>query len=244
MQEPDEPSDNDLSTPIIKSVEVAVQILDVLTESQGVVRVTQIAKQLGMTKARISRHLQTLTHLGLVAKAREGEGYVFGRKLVKYGRSASFYNNITEIAKPHLKRLHKITGHTAFVATATQAGALITAAVQNSMEPGIMVQPGMVLRLPTSPSARLLHMQNNKKSKSAVIDRVAELGLDFEIDPTGNGLGGVAAPVFEQDGTVTAAIGLILSSSLFLEDKRHDIFEAVKEAATSIQDEYTKEYNS
>ena len=88
----------------VKSVEVTVRILDSLTDSFGPVRVTDLARDLGMTKARVSRHLQTLTRLGLVDRAQHGGGYVFGRKLLKFGRAAIYRTSAAvpaHAARPH-----------------------------------------------------------------------------------------------------------------------------------------------
>ena len=61
---------NDDQPGSVKSVEVAVQILDALTEATGPVRVTDLARDLDMTKARVSRHLQTLSMLGSSTRRR------------------------------------------------------------------------------------------------------------------------------------------------------------------------------
>src|SRR5215469_3496996 len=93
------PSASPASPGHVKSVEVTVKILDMLSESTGPVRVGELARSLGMTKARVSRHLQTLRNLELVDRARDGEGYVFGRKLLKFGRAAVYRSNIVEVAR-------------------------------------------------------------------------------------------------------------------------------------------------
>lgn len=74
MIDQNEIPEDDAGSARVKSVEVTVQILEVLTEASDPVRVTDMARQLDMTKARVSRHLQTLTRLGLVDRAREEIG--------------------------------------------------------------------------------------------------------------------------------------------------------------------------
>ncbi|MFC3052566.1 IclR family transcriptional regulator [Kordiimonas pumila] len=225
----------------VKSVEVTVQILEVLTEATGAVRVTDLARQLGMTKARVSRHLQTLTHLGLVDRAREGEGYVFGRKLLKFGRAAVYRSNIVEISRPYLTDLCQQTGHTALLATPTRGGAMVVSSVPSQFEPGIMVHPGTVLSLPSSPAARLIYYYENQKPvPPRVIDNIKKYGVDFEANARGNGLGGIAAPIFEPDGLIASTVGIILSSSLLLPEPETSLLEMVKGVAESIQAEYAE----
>jgi DNA-binding IclR family transcriptional regulator len=233
--------DDAKSASTVKSVEVAVQILDALADAPGAVRVTELSRALGMTKARVSRHLQTLTSLGLVDHAREGEGYVFGRKLFKFGRAAVYRSNVVEIARPYIGELCAQTGHTALLATPTKGGAMVVHAVPNPFEPGIMVQPGMVLSLPGSPAARLFYyFENRKPIPPRVFENLSKYGVDFETDTRGNGLGGIAAPVFEADGQICASVGLILSSSLLMPEPDVQLLAAVKAVTHEIQSRYAE----
>jgi DNA-binding IclR family transcriptional regulator len=229
------------SSSTVKSVEVTVQILDVLTEATGAVRVGELARRLGMTKARVSRHLQTLTNLGLVDRARDSEGYVFGRKLLKFGRAAVYRSNIVEVSRPYLTDLCNATGHTALLATPTRGGAMVVLAVPSQFEPGITVHPGTVLSLPASPAARLVHyFERQKPTPPKVQDNLRKYGLDFEANPRGNGLGGIAAPIFEPDGKIACTVGVILSSSLLLPEPEPSLLEPVRETAREIQASYAE----
>lgn len=236
-----DPEGESKSSSTVKSVEVTVQILEVLTEATGSVRVTDLARSLDMTKARVSRHLQTLTNLGLVDRAREGEGYVFGRKLLKFGRAAVYRSNIVEISRPFLTELCSQTGHTALLATPTRGGAMVVLSVPNPFEPGIMVHPGMVLGLPSSPAARLIYFFENKKpTPPRVLENLRAYGVDFEADARGNGLGGIAAPIFEPDGLIASTVGVIMSSSLLLPTPDPALLEPVKAVAREIQAAYAE----
>ncbi|MDZ3832830.1 MAG: helix-turn-helix domain-containing protein [Sphingopyxis sp.] len=241
MTETNEQADDDTGSARVKSVEVTVQILEVLTEATEAVRVTDMARQLGMTKARVSRHLQTLTRLGLVDRAREGEGYVFGRKLLKFGRAAVYRSNLVQLARPFLQDLFNATGHTALLATPTRGGAMVVSSVNNQFEPGIMIHPGMVLTLPTSPAARLIYFfEDQKPTPPRVATNLRHYGVDFEANPRGSGLGGIAAPIFEPDGLIAGTIGVILSSSLLMPEPDHDLLAQVNHVAACLQAEYAE----
>jgi DNA-binding IclR family transcriptional regulator len=236
-------SDKDKAPPsgTVKSVEVTVQILDVLTEATGPVRVGELARQLGMTKARVSRHLQTLTSLALVDRARDSEGYVFGRKLLKFGRAAVYRSNIVEVARPYLTDLCNETGHTALLATPTRGGAMVVLAVPSQFEPGITVHPGTLLSLPASPAARLVYFfENQKPVPPKVQENLRKYGVDFEANPRGSGLGGIAAPIFEPSGQIACTVGVILSSSLLIPEPEPSLLEPVRQAARDIQANYAQ----
>ncbi len=229
------------SSGTVKSVEVTVQILDVLTEATGPVRVGELARSLGMTKARVSRHLQTLTNLGLVDRARDSEGYVFGRKLLKFGRAAVYRSNIVELSRPFLIELCNSTGHTALLATPTRGGAMVVLSVPSQFEPGIMVHAGTVLSLPGSPSARLIHFfEKQKPAPPKVRENLRKYEVDFEADTRGTGLGGIAAPIFEPNGVIACTVGVILSSSLLIPEPSFALLEPVRAAAREIQSNYAQ----
>lgn len=233
--------DDDVGSARVKSVEVTVQILEVLTEASDPVRVTDMARKLDMTKARVSRHLQTLTRLGLVDRAREGEGYVFGRKLLKFGRAAVYRSNLVQLARPFLQDLFNATGHTALLSTPTRGGAMVVHSVQNQFEPGIMIHPGTLLTLPASPAARLIYyFEDQKPTPPRVVSNLKQYGVDLEANPRGTGLGGVAAPIFEPDGLIAGTVGIILSSSLLMPDPDEDLLAQVRYAAARLQNEYAE----
>lgn len=241
MIDQNEIPEDDAGSARVKSVEVTVQILEVLTEASDPVRVTDMARQLDMTKARVSRHLQTLTRLGLVDRAREGEGYVFGRKLLKFGRAAVYRSNLVQLARPFLQDLFNATGHTALLATPTRGGAMVVHSVQNQFEPGIMIHPGTLLTLPNSPAARLIYyFENQKPTPPRVITNLREYGVDFEANPRGTGLGGIAAAIFEPDGLIAGTVGVILSSSLLMPEPDADLLEQVRYTAARLQNEYAE----
>ena len=225
----------------VKSVEVAVQILDALTEATGPVRVTDLARDLGMTKARVSRHLQTLSMLKLVERAPAGSGYVFGRKLMKYGRAAVYRSNIVELAQPYLRRMRDETGHTAVQTLPTRDGSLVVAAMPNEFEPGVAIRLGTLLAFPQSPSARLGRFFEGSRFASAVLEaNLVRFGLDFEVDVHGNGLGGIAAPIFEADGSLATTVGLVLSSALVDPEPAAVLIAQVSSAAAAIQARYAE----
>ena len=82
----------------VHSVVVAVQLLEFLAESGRPQRVTDIATFLGMTKARVSRHLSTLSELGMVARMPDKSGYRLGPTLFRLSNAALDQYEITNIA--------------------------------------------------------------------------------------------------------------------------------------------------
>lgn len=244
-----EPIMNSDQSGSVKSVEVAVQILDVLADADRPLRVTEIARSLGMTKARISRHLQTLQSPGLVGRDANGTGYVFGRKLLHYARVAIYRSSVFEAAQPFLRHLRDVTGHTAIQTVPTPNGALVVAAVAHEMKPGVSIQVGTVLPFPQSPSARMVQYFDGNNLNSSIAGtgtfdaselktKLAMFGVEYEDDGLGNGFGKIAAPIFESDGNLAATVGVILSSSLISPSPQPGLMEQIRSTAGLLQAHY------
>jgi DNA-binding IclR family transcriptional regulator len=226
----------------VKSVEVTVKILEVLAEKGRPVRVTELARHLGMTKARVSRHLGTLAGVGLVDKAKGAEGYVFGWKLLQLGRAALFRSNIADVARPHLYALRDEIGHTTVLSTPTAEGAIVILTAIGKGEITISIDPGTVFNLPNSPAARLVAYYAAPKKlgpkREVTQHNLQTFGVEFEIEPRGNGLGGVSAPVFEADGSIAAAISVVLGSALISPHPKEPLLRALRNCARAIQNDY------
>lgn len=202
----------------VQSVEVALQILEAIAESQGVVRVNSLARQLDMTKAKVSRHLQTLLRLGLVARGPQ-EGYTFGWKLLRLGRAATRDRNIGELAKPHLQRLRDATGQSVILSVPVPHGAVVLLCVESQQTTSVTVRPAAFLSLPRSPAARLSAGLQPAVHGGAALPEGSALkqwpafGAEYEVD-TGNGVGGVSVPVFDGDRTLVGIVSIVAPSSV------------------------------
>jgi DNA-binding IclR family transcriptional regulator len=143
------------------------------------------------------------------------------------------------VSRPLLTELCNSTGHTALLSTPTRGGAMVVLAIPSQFEPGFMVHPGTVLTFPDSPSARLMHFfENQKPIPSKARENLKKYQVDFEANARGNGLGGIAAPIFEPSGVIACAIGVILSSSLLIPEPAAALLESVRRTARDIQAEY------
>ena len=87
---------------IVQSVVVAYELLNFLAKKGRPQRVTDIAINLNMTKARVSRHLSTLAALQLVVKAPDNRGYRLGSKLFSLSNAAMAQYEITNITDRYL----------------------------------------------------------------------------------------------------------------------------------------------
>jgi len=90
---------------MVRSLAVTFKLLDTMANAGEPMRITEIARQLGESKAKIHRHLSTLRSLGVVEQEKTSEKYRLGWKLFRLGQAAFEQFDLKSIAEPHMARL-------------------------------------------------------------------------------------------------------------------------------------------
>lgn len=126
----------------LDSVALIARMLDELAIAPSPMGVTELARALGESKARIHRNLASLKSFGLVDQEQAGEKYRLGWKLFQLGERAALQFDLREIAMPYLKRVCELTGQSALLSVPLNGEALVIAAVDNEANVSITVKPG------------------------------------------------------------------------------------------------------
>lgn len=127
---------------IIQSVALTMRILECLAKSSGEKGVTELARELSTTKARIFRHLQTLRQLGYVSHNNATKKDRVGMRLNLLAKMVGDNVELTPAVRPTLKTLSDQTGQTAVFATVLDGKMTIidftlgTTPVQFTFRPG------------------------------------------------------------------------------------------------------------
>ncbi len=234
-------SDKPARSSKVQSVEVALQILEAIADGHGAVRVNSLARQLDMTKAKVSRHLQTLLQLGLVARGAQ-EGYTFGWKLLRLGRAAVRDRSIGDLAKPHLQRLRDVTGQTVILSVPVPHGAVVLLCVESQQTTSVTVRPAAFLSLPRSPAARLsaalLPVRDGLAlPENSALQHWPSYGAEFEVD-TGNGVGGVSGPVCDEGGGLVGIVSIVAPSSVLRPRPAPHLVDALRRCTQAIEADY------
>jgi DNA-binding IclR family transcriptional regulator len=98
--------------PIIQSVERALQILDLFNEQAKELKITEISKQMGLSKSTLHSLLKTLQLHGYIDQNPENGKYRLGMKLVERGHFVVGTMDIRQKAKSWLTALSQETGQT------------------------------------------------------------------------------------------------------------------------------------
>src|SRR5690349_4902793 len=115
----------------LDSVSLVARILDELAMAPAAMGVTEVARALDESKARIHRNLASLKLQGLVDQEQETERYRLGWKLFQLGERAALQFDLRNLADPFLKHLRDATGQSALVSVPLNGEALVIAAADN-----------------------------------------------------------------------------------------------------------------
>lgn len=111
-------SDTDRSAPAPKvdsTLSKGLMILEALAQSGGAKGVSELARELDLTKSNAFRLLQTLTHLGYVRHG-EDRNYAATLKTWQIGRQVVDNLNLRDLAGPEMRWLSQETRETIYLA--------------------------------------------------------------------------------------------------------------------------------
>ncbi len=253
-------ANGDLARPLdssgVQSVMVAVRVLEALATSGGPMGVTELARSLGVPKARVHRHLTTLRGMGLVDQERSTERYRLGWKLIHLGQSASEQFDLRKIAEPHLTRLRDAARQTAVLAVPAEGEALVIAAVENDNKISISVKPGNRIPPHCSAQGRLVlafaphdlrtrvlgrklaaHTQHSLTDPKAIAARLEQIRQRlWENAPSEViiGIDTLAAPLFDHGGELVGTVGIVGSVQFISDPPDSNLVKAVQGCAATI----------
>jgi DNA-binding IclR family transcriptional regulator len=243
----------------IQAVAVAFDILEELSRSSAPIGVTELARRLGQTKARVHRHLTTLRTLGFVSKDEASDRYQLGWKIYRLGMSVAENFGLRRLAHRHIQRVSDETGQTAMLAMPANTEVIVIDAVQSNNAVAVTIRPGAVIPANSSALGRVILAFESEAVRSLALSRpMSRLTEDSLIDRTTVerqletirsrwfevavnerliGIAALAAPVFDDRNQIVASVGLIGSQSVISHDPAPSLVRQVQDAARRISDE-------
>lgn len=217
----------------VSGTEAAVRVADVLrmfTDGPAAVGVSEIARQLGLSKAVVHRILQSLASRSFVqidAKKRE---YRLGPAAVALGARALRDLDLRRAARPVLRRLRDETGETTTLSELVQSSRVYLDQFESAQEIKMTVELGRPHPLHAGASSRaiLAYLPDErvnqvlrsglpaltpKTPRTAAelrrqLSAIRHRGYATSLGERQAGAGSVAAPVFGIDGDVVGAISV------------------------------------
>lgn len=216
----------------VQSVAVSFSILNELAISRRPMRVTELAKILGETKAKIHRHLVTLKRLGLVDQDNATELYHLGWKLYQLGEAVADQFGLQEQAQPFLSRIRDETRQTTLLGIPINGEAVVVSSLDNIFSSVVIsVKPGNRLLPNCSSQGRMTLAYANPAVQDLVLNRqivkltrysmtdlekirasfslIRERRWETSADETAIGVNTLTVPVFREGNNFAAMLSIV-----------------------------------
>jgi IclR family KDG regulon transcriptional repressor len=214
----------------VRSVQVALDVLEAVAFSDEELGVTQIAERLGLTKGSVHRHLLTLVERGYLVQNPVTTRYSRGPR----SRLLAYYapgTDLIQIAAGPMRELRDLLGHSVVLSEFAPRGALVLSMVVGTAAIEIGVRPGSELPFHSSAQGKVLlafaprpqrerllakslpafttYTVTDVKSLEAELTRVAQLGFATAPEQAMLGINAVAAPIFDAKDSCAGALALV-----------------------------------
>ncbi|HSC73322.1 MAG TPA: IclR family transcriptional regulator [Gaiellaceae bacterium] len=231
----------DIEAGFSQSLERGLGILAAFTPTQPSLGVSELAREVGLSRSTTHRYMSTLTRLGYLQQDPSSRRYRLGPRVLDLGFSAINSMELRVISSPYLQRLSDETGFTVNMAILDGADILYVERCRSSLAgqreidlnlhvgsrlPAYCTSMGKVLLayLPPERRGALLdgvplgrrgpNTLTSRKALEAELAAIRERGLALNNEELAYGLRSIAAPVRGPGGDVVAAINLAVHSSM------------------------------
>lgn len=253
-------------TATLKTVDKALNAVDLLAVFGGKVGVRELAEYLGTDKSSTHRLLTTLERHGYVAQDSITGKYQLGMRVFEVGSVLLNQINLRAVAHTHLERLARETGEGAHLAVenADQCayvdkiegeGARPTSSQLGWRQPLHCTALGKVL-LAFLPDDRMQHILSMEEPKAltrytvtdldqlrAQLSEVKRTGIALDNQEIEIGQFCVAAPVLGTDGQVVAAISIAGPVDRFGPERLPQLTQLVRQCAEAISSDLARSAN-
>lgn len=222
----------------VKSVQVALGVLEAVAAAPEPISVTEIARQLGLTKPSVFRHLKTLVEHHMLNQDPATARYQLGVRLHVLGQLASNRIDILKISDPVMRQLRDDTGMTINLAgflqdrTVILRSALGPSPIELSVKIGteypfhstsqgiIALAFGGPERMAAQRKRGLQRITDHTVTDWSDLERnIAEArlrGWSMVFEHTILGVAAASVPIFDASDASIAAISLIGTPQLFV----------------------------
>jgi DNA-binding IclR family transcriptional regulator len=157
----------------VRSVQLALDVLEAVAFSGEELGVTQLAERLKVTKGSVHRHLLTLVERGYLVQNPVTTRYAIGAKSRLLALLAPD-TDLVQIAEGPMRELRDALGHTVVLSAMTPRGALVLNTVQGTSAIEIGVRPGSELSFHGSAQGKILLAFSPRPQQERVLARPLE----------------------------------------------------------------------
>jgi IclR family KDG regulon transcriptional repressor len=246
---------DDRSETGVRSVQLALDVLEAVAFSGEELGVTQLAERLKVTKGSVHRHLLTLVERGYLVQNPVTTRYAIGAKSKLLARLAPD-TDLIQIADGAMRELRDALGHSVVLSAMTPRGALVLNTIQGTSAIEIGVRPGSELSFHASAQGKILLAFSPRPQQERVLARALEsftrhtlvdpkrideeitcamrLGYAAAPEEAMLGINAVAAPIFDDKDACIAALAVVGSIQFLPAEPDAATISALKAAAQRI----------
>jgi DNA-binding IclR family transcriptional regulator len=239
----------------LASVDLVLNMIELLGAAHRPRGVSDIARELGVSKARAHRHLRALVQRGYVRQDAETDRYAIGIKLLVLGEAVRDRFDVLGAMRPQMQILRDATGQAVTAATLVEGAVTIMEMLQGrtliefgfrpgarldfhasahgltalAFGPSEMVESALAQPLKAWTAATI----TDPAEVSARVAQVRERGWATAVDQVLIGVNALAAPVFDHRGAWAGAIAIVGSTQFIPEPPTPDQIVQVTQAAAA-----------
>ncbi|MBI5304276.1 MAG: IclR family transcriptional regulator [Chloroflexi bacterium] len=214
----------------IQSLMRAIAILDCFRADQPQLGVREIARQLTMSTSTVGRLLATLYSAGILSQDPTTRLYRMGPKVLAWGALYTSLLDVREFARPSLEELHRITNETVSLYVLERTERVCVERIESPERVRVVVRIGerMPLHAGSAGKALLAFMPaddieqivaqplermtertiTNRRALLKELKTIRECGFATSHGERFEDALGLAAPIFDSNGKVTAALNV------------------------------------
>lgn len=242
--------------PMTDAVDLSLRLLERLALSQESIGVSDLARELGSSKATVYRHLQTLAAHGFVRQETLSMRYTAGIKLFILGERLRERFDIVHVARDDMGQLRDETTQPVTLSALVEGQVLILEVIQGQAVVNFGTQPGTVLDLHASAhgkvalafgpedllrrslakplKARTSHTICSPQALQRAVAQVKSRGWATAPNQLLDGVNGLAAPIFDHMGIYAGAVAIAGSIQYIRATPAEKQIKAVTRAAERI----------
>jgi IclR family KDG regulon transcriptional repressor len=240
----------------LKSVLVALDVLEHVSQAPGEVGVSELSSQMGVAKGAIYRHLQTLVSRGYLWQNPATSRYKAGIQCHLLGKLASVSVDLIAAAGQPMQQLRDTLGFTVTLAVRKGSKVVTVERLFGTTAVQIGVRPGAEFQLHGSAQGKLFlayedrSLWNDLKGRTLErttvhtivdvaelerqVDTVRKTGWASAPDEALLGINGIAVPVFDNQGACVAALAIVGSTEQLKQRPSKVELAALKHSAAAI----------
>ena len=238
-----------------QSVLLTVEILEHFAARKGSVSISELAREVGTSKSRIFRHLQTLVECGYVSSPSGSGDYQVGPKLLNFCRSINARYDMVSVAQPIMTELRNQFGHTVILSRVDSSGIVVLNTLGSDSPITIGIRRGTTLPFDGSAQGKIamaflpadrrkgtgplaLAYKALSKADPGAIETVKQ--NQWASGNIREGLFGLASPVFGGNGMLIATLALLDTRELMGRDAGERKGTVLAEAARDLSHHLTQ----